>query len=84
MIRIAPGGRRNVGAAGKTAEGCRRVQKRAGRWQRSGDMSYDVTVRDKNEQCALVFKSGCSSGGGGIHKEQPPTKTSVFARFRQR
>jgi len=31
--------------AEKTAEGRRRVRKRAGRWQRSGDMSYDV-VKD--------------------------------------
>ena len=27
MIRIMPGGRRNIGAVGKTVEECRRVQK---------------------------------------------------------
>ena len=35
----------------------------------------------ENEQCVLVFEGGGDSGGGGICKEQPPTKTSRHGSF---
>ena len=50
-----------------------------GRWWWS--QCWQGTTTLKNKPCVLIFESGCDSGGSGIGKEQPPTKTSMHSSF---
>jgi len=58
VIRIAPGIETSGGRKKKRRSGgknCGGARESAGRWRRSGDMSYDVTVRDKRDILQLRF-----------------------------
>ena len=61
MIRIAPGIETSSGRKKKrrsSRKNCGGARESAGRWRRSGDMSYDVTVRDT----LLILGSGPGPG----------------------